>query len=190
MNFPQRLSAYIPLVFVGFFLSACSSVLSPLSVSEAQLEGHLREQARRFDREQMQSGSPLSVNLKDSDITIGPNGRDVVQLAIGGEVAVNAMMAKIPVGVFLKIEGTPVFVADEGAIYIKRLFLLDSRIESSFFKGDFKPVTDTLMRTVAQLLETMPIYKVSEESMTGTLVKMANLQIKVTPGKLLLVPGE
>jgi len=177
-------------IWILLGLVGCSTALNPLSVSEAELEGYLQTQIQAFDREQMRSGSPLSVQLKEADIVVGPDGREVVKLTIGGEVAVSALMTRIPVGVFLSVEGTPVLVADEGAIYIKRLQLLDSRVESSFFKGDFKPVTDTLMRAVAQLLETMPVYRLDEHAMAGTMLALADLELKVTQGRLLLQPGE
>ncbi|OZG73121.1 hypothetical protein BTA51_11530 [Hahella sp. CCB-MM4] len=177
------------LSFLTAFLSACAT-WSPLSISESTLEGYLQEQVQRFDQEQLKSGSPLSVKLSDVDITLGPDGREVAVLSVQGEVAVNALVTKIPVDVFLKVEGAPVYKSDEKAIYIRRLNLLDSRVESTLFKGDFKPVTDNLMRALAQMLETMPVYRLDESNLTGQLLGMADLDIKVAPGKLVLVPAE
>ena len=189
MTRPSPLWAFLAVFWVTVGLVSCSSVLNPLSVSEAELEGYLQSQITAFDREQIRSGSPLSVQLKEADVVVGPDGREVVKLTIGGEVAVNALMTRIPVAVYLSVEGTPVLVANERAIYIKRLQLLDSRVESSFFKGDFKPVTDTLMRAVAQLLETMPVYRIDEQAMAGTLLALADLELKVTRGRLVLQPA-
>lgn len=184
------LQRYAMAIITGLWITGCASFLNPLNVTEDQLEGYMREQVTRFDQQQLKTGLPLSVKMKEADITIGPEGKEVVQLAIGGEVAVNALLTKIPVDVFLKVEGTPVLVASERAVYIKRLSLLDSRIDSTFFKGDFKPVTDTLMRAVAQMLETMPVYRIPEDNMAGRMLSLTDMQIKVVPGKLLLVSGD
>lgn len=171
-------------------LSGCSTGFSPLSVSESELQGYLTEAVKRFDHQQIKAGSPLSVRLRQADVRIGPDRRDVVELSIAGEVAVNALMTRLPVDVALKVEGTPVFLPEERAVYIKRLALLDSRLETPLFKGDLKPVTDMVMRAVAQLLETTPVYRFDESSMTGKMLQMSDLQLKVVPGKLVLVPGE
>ena len=178
----------ITTVLLALLLSACAA-LSPLSISESTLEGYLQQQVVRFDQEQLRAGSPLSVSLKDVDVTLGPEGREVIMLSVNGEVAVNALLTKIPVDVFLKVEGLPVYQSEEKAIYIRRLKLLDSRVESTLFKGDFKPLTDNLMRALAQLLETMPVYQLDEQNMAGQLVKMTNLNLKVVPGRLVFVPA-
>jgi len=172
---------------LALLLSACTA-FSPLSISESTLEGYLQQQVVRFDQQQLQTGSPLSVSLKQVDVTLGPDGREVIVLSANGEVAVNALLTKIPVDVFLKVEGMPVYKSDEKAIYIRRLNLLDSRVESTLFKGDLKPLTDNLMRALAQLLETMPVYRLDEQNMAGQLMEMTNLNLKVIPGKLVFVP--
>ncbi len=182
------MKAFLMTTLLALLLSACAA-LSPLSISESSLEGYLQKQVVRFDQEQLQAGSPLSVSLKDVDVTLGPDGREVVMLSVNGQVAVNALLTKIPVDVFLKVEGSPVYKSDEKAIYIRRLNLLDSRVESTLFKGDFKPLTDNLMRALAQLLETMPVYRLDEQNMAGQLMSLTNMDLKVAPGRLVFVPS-
>lgn len=170
-------------------LSGCAS-FSPYSISESTLENRLQTVIQDFDRQQLRSGSPLSVTLSDADITLGPDGRDVAVLDLAGQVSVNMLMTRLPVDIVLKVEGAPVYDSEEKAIYLRRLQLLDSRIESSLFKGDLKPVTDTVMRVVAQMLENTPVYRLDDSNLGQQLFGMVPMDIRVAPGRLEFVPAE
>ncbi len=170
-------------------LGGCAS-LSPYSISEATLERHLQDTVSNFDRQQLQSGSPLSLSLSNADITLGPDGRDVAVIDLRGQVSLNALLAKLPVDIALKVEGAPVYDSEEKAIYIRRLQLLESSIDSPFFKGDLKPITDTVMRAVAQMLETMPVYRLDETDFTQRMFGMVPMGIRVAPGRLEFIMAE
>ncbi|MDL0430517.1 DUF1439 domain-containing protein [Marinobacter sp. TBZ242] len=178
-----------PVLFALVLLSGCAS-LSPYSISEATLERHLQDTVSEFDRKQLQSGSPLSMSLSNADITLGPDGRDVAVIDLRGQVSLNALMMKLPVDIALKVEGAPVYDSEERAIYIRRLQLLESSIDSSLFKGDLKPVTDTVMRAVAQMLETMPVYRLDETDFTQRMLGMVPVGVRVAPGRLEFVMEE
>ncbi|MFO7994713.1 MAG: DUF1439 domain-containing protein [Marinobacter sp.] len=188
MVIPSRLLAVVVL-FGLVLLGGCAS-LSPYSISEATLERHLQDTVSEFDRQQLQSGSPLSLSLSNADVTLGPDGRDVAVIDLRGQVSLNALLAKLPVDIALKVEGAPVYDSEEKAIYIRRLQLLESSIDSSFFKGDLKPVTDTVMRAVAQMLETMPVYRLDEKDFTQRMFGMVPMGIRVAPGRLEFVMAE
>ncbi|MEP1214545.1 MAG: DUF1439 domain-containing protein [Marinobacter sp.] len=185
---PSRFLSVFLLVCLGL-LGGCAS-LSPYSISEATLERHLQDTVSNFDRQQLQSGSPLSLNLSNADITLGPDGRDVAVIDLQGQVALNAVLAKLPVDIALKVEGAPVYDSEEKAIYIRRLQLLESSIESPYFRGDLKPVTDTVMGVVAQMLETMPVYRLDETDFTQRMFGMVPMGVRVAPGRLEFVMAE
>ncbi len=170
-------------------LSGCAS-LSPYSISESTLENHLQTVIADFDRQQLRSGSPLSVALNDANVTLGPDGRDVAVLDLAGQVSVNVLMTRLPVDIMLKVEGAPVYDSEEKAVYLRRLQLLDSRIESPMFKGDLKPVTDNVMRVLAQMLETTPVYRLDQNDLGQRLFGMVPMDIRVAPGRLEFVPAE
>lgn len=176
-------------LIAGLALSGCAS-LSPYSISESTLENHLQGAIADFDRQQLKAGSPLSFSLSDADVTLGPDGRDVAVLDLAGQVSLNILMTRVPVDIMLKVEGAPVYDAEEKAVYLRRLQLLDSRIESSMFKGDLKPVTDNVMRVVAQMLETTPVYRLDQEDLGQRLFGMVPMDIRVAPGRLEFVPAE
>lgn len=170
-------------------LAGCAS-FSPYSVSEATLEKNLQKAVTDFDTAQLKSGSPLSLSLSNADITLGPDGRDVAVVDLRGKVALNALLTEIPVNFLLKIEGAPVYESEEKAVYLRRLKLLDSRLESSLFSGDLKPVTDNIMRVVAQLLETVPVYRLDETDRVQRMFGMVPMDIRVAPGRLEFVMSE
>ncbi|MGB1952326.1 MAG: DUF1439 domain-containing protein [Marinobacter sp.] len=188
--FAKRSSVLSALMVLAVTLISGCATLSPYSISEGELERHLQDAVATFDRDQLQSGSPLSLSLNNADITLGPDGRDVAVIDLGGQVALNALMTKLPVDISLKVEGAPVYDAKEKAVYIRRLQLLDSSIDSPFFKGDLKPVTDTVMRAVAQMLETMPVYRLDETDFAQRMFGMVPMDVRVAPGRLEFVMSE
>ncbi len=184
-----RLSLKALLMLAVSLMAGCAS-FSPYSISEGELERHLQNAVSDYDRQQLQSGSPLSLSLTDADVTLGPDGRDVAVIDLKGQVAVNALLARIPVDIALKVEGAPVYDSTEKAIYIRRLQLLESSVDSPLFKGDLKPVTDTVMRVVAQMLETMPVYRLDDTDFAQRMFGMMPVDIHVAPGRLEFVMAD
>ncbi len=178
----------LPLALL-LLMGGCASLTS-YTITESEVEHHLQRQVAAFDREQLESGSPLSVALGKVDVELGPDGRDVVVLDVNGEVALNALMMRVPVDVALKLEGAPVYSSEDRAVYIRRLKLLDSRVDSPYFKGDLKPATDAAMRVLAQMLETMPVYRLDESDYRQRLIGSVPLDIKVERGRLRIVPAD
>lgn len=170
-------------------VSGCAG-LSPYSISEGALEQYLQSELRAFDKGQLSMGSPLSLNFDTVDLDVGPDGRDVIVLDLAGQVALNVLLTRLPVDLTLKIEGSPVYDNEEKAIYIRRLKLLDSKIDSPFISRDLKPVTDSAMRLAAQLLETVPVYRLNETDLGPRLLGMMNMDIKVAPGRLTFVTAD
>ncbi|MDX5297487.1 MAG: DUF1439 domain-containing protein [Gammaproteobacteria bacterium] len=187
---PNRSRSRHSLLATAFALTlgGCAT-LGSYSLDEGQLEGYLREEIQRFDRAQLQAGSPLSLSVKQLDLAIGPDGRDVVVLDVTGSVGVNALMSRLPVDVVLKVEGAPVYSSRDKAVYIRRLQLLESRIDSPFFRGDFKPVTENVMRVLGQMLETVPVYRLNEADARQQWIGRMPVDVKVGPGKLVFVPA-
>ncbi|WP_072799200.1 DUF1439 domain-containing protein [Marinobacter antarcticus] len=185
-----HLSGLWGMVFLALALfSGCASI-SPYAISEGELERHLQDVVRDYDRTQLKNGSPLSLSLDSADVTLGPDGRDVAVIDVRGQVALNAFLAKLPVDIALKIEGAPVYDSKEKAIYIRRIKLLESSIDSGFFKGDLAPVTDSVMRVVAQMLETMPVYRLDDTNLAQRMFGMVPLDIRVVPGRLEFVMAD
>lgn len=178
------------LVLLVLALSGGCASLSPYAISEGELERHLKDAVSNYDRNQLKSGSPLSLSLDDADITLGPDGRDVAVIDLKGQVALNALMAKLPVDIALKVEGAPVYDSKEKAIFIRRVKLLESSVDAGFFKGDLAPVTESVMRIVAQMLETVPVYRLDETNTAQRLFGMLPTDVRVAPGRLEFVMAD
>jgi hypothetical protein len=180
----MTLRPLLALLLAVTLLSGCAG-FSPLSISESTLERHLQDTISNYDRQQLQAGSPLSLSLDTADITLGPDGRDVAVIDLSGQVALNALMAKIPPHIALKVEGAPVYDSEERAIYIRRLKLLESSVDTPYFSsGELAPVTENIMRVVAQMLETIPVYRLDETSLGARLMGMTEMDLRVAPGRL------
>lgn len=189
MTIFKRTRAWFPVLLLALVASGCASI-SPYVISEGEIERHLKRAVADYDRQNLQSGSPLSLSLSDADITLGPDGRDVAVIDLRGQVALNALMAKLPVDLALKVEGAPVYDSQERAVYIRRLQLLESSIDSPFFKGDLAPVTDSVMRVVAQMLETMPVYRLDDNDLAQRMFGLVPMDIRVAPGRLEFVMAD
>lgn len=183
MNRRSGTGLWALMLLILSLMGGCAS-FSPYAISEAELERHLQDVVSEYDRQQLKSGSPLSLSLDAADITLGPDGRDVAVLDVRGQVALNALLTRLPVDIALKLEGAPVYDSEEKAVFIRRLKLLESSIDSPFFKGDLKPVTDTVMRVVAQMLETMPVYRLDETDLAQRLFGQMPVDVRVAPGRL------
>lgn len=184
MNWVVRLISLMCVVVA----SGCAS-LSSYTVTESELERHLKRQVESFDRQQMEAGSPLSLSLSRVNVDLGPDDRDVVVLDLGGEVAVSALLVRLPVAIDLKVEGAPVYSNSDKAVYIRRLKLLDSRVESPYFSGDIKPVTETAMKLVAQMLETTPVYRLDQNDFWQRQLASVPMEIRVQRGRLVILPA-
>tara|TARA_R110001592_G_scaffold94705_3_gene273813 strand:+ start:166 stop:789 length:624 start_codon:yes stop_codon:yes gene_type:complete len=185
-----HLSGLWGMVFLVLALSSGCASLSPYSISEGELERHLQDAVRDYDRIQLKNGSPLSLSLDGADVTLGPDGRDVAVIDLKGQVALNAFLAKLPVDIALKIEGAPVYDSKEKAIYIRRIKLLESSVDAGFFKSDLAPITDNVMRVVAQMLETMPVYRLDETNAAQRMFGMMPMDVRVAPGRLEFVMAD
>ncbi|WP_192035959.1 DUF1439 domain-containing protein [Halomonas sp. YLGW01] len=180
-----------PLILICLLgLSGCSTL--SYSVSEETLQKELMAAVEGYDRAQLKAGSPLALTLTSTELAVGPDGRDVVRLAVAGRVAINAFAANMPADVALSLEGTPYYDNDEGAIYLRRLSLLDSRVEAPWLPMDIAPVTDLVVRLVAQTLESVPVYRLDPDSMGwGWKERLASraVTLDIEPGRLVLKPG-
>jgi hypothetical protein len=169
-------------------LAGCAHV-APYSVSESTLEQHLARAVANYDRQLLRDGVPLSIGLQEVKVRLGPEGRDVAVLDVAGEAALEGGVARLPVALRLQVEGAPVYDSRDKAVYLRRLRLLDSRIDSPWFTGDLAPAAQGMMGVLAQFLDNVPVYRLDESDWRQRALGMVPLDLRVEAGRLVFVPA-
>ncbi|PAU80114.1 hypothetical protein CK501_10725 [Halovibrio salipaludis] len=182
----KRIARTLLLVLLPAFAGGCAS-FSPYSVDESTIETHLSDRITSFSRDLSDRGLPVTLELTSADVTIGPENRDVAVVDFGGRAVLQA--PRIPIDLNFSIEGTPVYEAEEKAIYIRNLKVLSTNVEAAGSAFDLSPITGTLSDIASQFLNERPVYRLEEEDTGARLFGMMNLRIDVQPGRLVLVPA-
>ena len=182
----KRIAKTLLLVLLPAFAGGCASV-SPYSVDESTIENHLSDRITDFSRDLSDRGLPVTLELTSADVTIGPEERDVAVVDFGGRAVLQA--PRIPIDLNFSIEGTPVYEAEEKAIYIRNLKVLSTNVEAAGSAFDLSPITGTLSDIASQFLNERPVYRLDEGDTGARLFGMMNLRIDVQPGRLSLVPA-
>jgi len=165
---------------------ATLSQLSVYTVSNAELEQVLDSQISTLQKKTSLAGIPLFLDVA----TIGPDGRDVVQLGAIATARVSAFGLNYPAKVSLSLEGTPYYDSEEKAIFVRSLSLLDSTIDAGGFKGNLAPVSGEFMQLINGYLSTNPVYRLDSTNKAVSLLSAVPLQLSVENGQLALRPKQ
>lgn len=182
----KRIARTALLVLLPAFAGGCAS-FSPYSVDESTVEKHISERITDFSRDLSDRGLPVTLELTSADVAIGPEDRDVAVVDFGGRAVLQA--PRIPIDLNFSVEGTPVYEAEEKAIYIRNLKVLSTNVEAAGSAFDLSPITGTLSDIASQFLNERPVYRLDEADTGARLFGMMNLRIDVQPGRLVLVPA-
>ena len=169
---------------------ATLSQLSVYTVSNAELEQVLDSQISTLQKKTSLAGIPLFLDVEDITATIGPDGRDVVQLGAIATARVSAFGLNYPAKVSLSLEGTPYYDSEEKAIFVRSLSLLDSTIDAGGFKGNLAPVSGEFMQLINGYLSTNPVYRLDSTNKAVSLLSAVPLQLSVENGQLALRPKQ
>jgi len=182
----KRIAKTLLLVLLPAFAGGYAS-FSPYSVDESTVEKHISERITDFSRDLSDRGLPVTLELTSADVAIGPEDRDVAVVDFGGRAVLQA--PRIPIDLNFSVEGTPVYEAEEKAIYIRNLKVLSTNVEAAGSAFDLSPITGTLSDIASQFLNERPVYRLDEADTGARLFGMMNLRIDVQPGRLVLVPA-
>ena len=179
-------------VALAIILAGCATLsqLSVYTVSNAELEQVLDCQISTLQKKTSLAGIPLFLDVEDMTATIGPEGRDVVQLGAMATARVSAFGLNYPAKVSLSLEGTPYYDSEEKAIFVRSLSLLDSTIDAGGFKGNLAPVSGEFMQLINGYLSTNPVYRLDSTNKAVSLLSAVPLQLSVENGHLALRPKQ
>lgn len=171
-------------------LSGCASLsqYSSYTISNAQLEQVLDSQLGTLQANSALAGIPVTLDIDDVSVDIGPEGRDVVQLGTLATANIGVMGFNYPAKLSLAFEGTPYYDSDKKAIFVRSLSLLDSSVEASGYKGNLAPLSSEVMALVNRYLETNPVYTLDTNDATVRLLTKVPLDLTIEQGKLALKP--
>ncbi|MEC7282286.1 MAG: DUF1439 domain-containing protein, partial [Pseudomonadota bacterium] len=150
----------LSIAFVAI-LAGCATLsqLAVYTVSNAELEQVLDSQVSKLQKQTSLAGIPLYLDVEDMTATIGPDGRDVVQLGTIATARISAFGLNYPAKVSLALEGTPYYDSEEKAIFVRSLSLLDSTIDAGGFKGNLAPVSGEFMQLINGYVASNPVYR-------------------------------
>ncbi len=169
-------------------LAGCATLsqLAVYTVSNAELEQVLDSQVSKLQKQTSLAGIPLYLDVEDMTATIGPDGRDVVQLGAIATARISAFGFNYPAKVSLALEGTPYYDSEEKAIFVRSLSLLDSTIDAGGFKGNLAPVSGEFMQLINGYLASNPVYRLDATNKAVNLLSTVPMQLTVEEGKLRL----
>ncbi|MCZ8528781.1 DUF1439 domain-containing protein [Alteromonas sp. PRIM-21] len=173
-------------------LAGCATLsqLAVYTVSNAELEQVLDSQVSKLQKQTSLAGIPLYLDVEDMTATIGPDGRDVVQLGAIATARVSAFGLNYPAKVSLSLEGTPYYDSEEKAIFVRSLSLLDSTIDAGGFKGNLAPASGEFMQLINGYLASNPVYRLDPANKAVNVLSTVPLQLTVEQGKLALRPKQ
>ncbi len=180
----------LSVVFTLLLVSACSTLshMSVFTVSEAELEHALDAQLINLQKRASVAGIPVLLNVDDINITIGPEGRDIVHLATKARATVSAFGLSYPLKLSIALAGTPYYDNQQKAIFVRSLSLIDSTIDAGGFRGNVAPLSGEFMQLINGYLASHPVYRLDANNKAVSLLSSMPLQLSVEEGQLALRP--
>nr|WP_274519857.1 MULTISPECIES: DUF1439 domain-containing protein [unclassified Halorhodospira] len=170
-------------------LSGCAQLVS-YSVEQDEVQAHLDTRLEALRDARLQS--PLAAfdfSVRTADVTLGPEeAPDRIQLDILGRAGVDLLMGQESAGVALRLRGLPDYDHEAGAVYVRELELVTSRVESRWFNGEVTELVDPVVGLVGEHLERTPVYEIERDSATGRVLGRVPAEVRVEPGRLVLRP--
>ncbi|ABM62473.1 hypothetical protein Hhal_1709 [Halorhodospira halophila SL1] len=186
---PMRALHGALLALLLMILGGCAQLVS-YSVNQDEVQAHLDTRLEALQDVRLQS--PLAAfdfSVRTADVTLGPEeAPDRIQLDILGRAGVDLLMGQESAGVALRLRGLPDYEHEDGAIYIRELELVSSRVESRWFNGEVTELVEPVVGLVGEHLERTPVYEIERESATGRVLGRVPAEVRVEPGRLVLRP--
>lgn len=178
-------------LFLLLFVASCSQLgqMSLYSVSERQLEQMLSQQIPKLTQQANVAGIPLKMAVEKMAVQIGPEQSNVIRINTAANATLSLFGLSYPASIQLQVEGAPFYDAEQKAIFVRSVKLLDSSIEASGYRGNLTPVTNELLQIVNQFLATNPIYRLDTQDPTVKLLTAMPVNMAVQQGRIVFSPA-
>ncbi len=172
-------------------LAACSQLgsLASYSVTEADVQQLLSSQLAQLNRQATVAGIPLKMAVDSMTVVIGPDNSDLVRIQTDATAVLSLFGLSYPANLQLQLEGAPYYDANEKAIYVRSLKLLDSSIEAAGYRGNLAPVSNELLQLVNGYLASNPVYRLDQSNPTVKMITAVPVNLAVQRGRLTFSPS-
>lgn len=173
----------LSVIFVG---TACAQIgqLVNYTISEGDLERLAMTEIEKHQFEVNAAGLSARLNVNDLGFAIDENGDGRVHLRTNSVINASVFGREYPVDVFLQVAGVPSYSAADHAIYVRRLSLEDSAINTDFGQLNVSGISAEVYNLLDQWLEENPVYRFDQEDSRYQLLQQLGLNISVEPGQL------
>jgi hypothetical protein len=178
-------------LFLLLLVASCSQLgqMSLYSVSERQLEQMLSQQIPKLTQQANVAGIPLKMAVEKMAVQIGPEQSNVIRINTAANATLSLFGLNYPASIQLQVEGAPFYDAEQKAIFVRSVKLLDSSIEASGYRGNLTPVTNELLQIVNQFLATNPVYRLDTQDPTVKLLTAMPVNMAVQQGRIVFSPA-
>jgi hypothetical protein len=181
------------MILAGLLLLASCAQLQQMSaytITEAQLEQMLRQQLPELNRKATVAGIPLSMQVEQMQVDIGPDKSDVIRLDTTASAALSLFGLSYPATLQLNIEGVPYYDGSQKAIYLRSVKLLSSSVDAAGYRGNLAPVSNELLQLINGYLANNPVYKLDSSDPTVKLLTAVPVNMAVQVGQIRFFPGK
>lgn len=174
------------------FGTACAQLgqLVNYSIGEDELRSLALSQLQSNPPRVEVLGARATVDVNDLGVQIAPEGDGRVHLRLDSVVNASALGQSVPVKSSLMLSGIPRYSASDHAIYVERIRLDDSFIETGIGNFNVSGISDQLYQYADNWLADNPVYRFDPEDSRYALLYRLGMDIVVEPGRLRLQSAE
>ncbi|MCF1428487.1 MAG: DUF1439 domain-containing protein [Shewanella sp.] len=173
----------MPIMAAGLMmLSGCAT---QYSISQQELTDYLNKEIS-FDVKQGAGLVSANLKLNQMEVRLGEKP-DTMTVLVNSSVIINSPLLPLRATLTAEFDAKPWYDKHNQGIYLKDLQL--SKVSSSpkDLEVAIKGVAPELMRYIRSFLETQPVYVLNCEESRQAMLANVTEEIKVKPGKLVLV---
>lgn len=173
----------LSVIFIG---TACAQIgqLVNYTISESDLERLAMSEIDKHRFEVNAAGISARLNVEDLGFAIDEQGDGKVHMRTNSVINTSFFGREYPVKVSLQLAGVPSYSAADHAIYVRRLSLENSSIDTDFGQLNVSGVSNEVYGLLHEWLEDNPVYRFDQQDSRYQLLQQLGLNISVEPGQL------
>ncbi|KGT93508.1 lipoprotein [Erwinia sp. S63] len=173
-------------LFLAVLLSGCNQ-LTQYTISEQEVNQALQKR-NNFEKDIGVSGLVNAhIVLSDLNSQIGREEPGKITLSGKANINVSSLFGPQQAEMQLKMKAQPIFNAQEGAIYLHDIEIVDAQVQPEKMASIMKTLTPYLNESLKRYFNEKPAYVLSEDRSKGeALAKKFAKGIEVKPGQLVI----